>query len=98
MGPVLTSILLMAGAQDSAAEGARLLLVYSLGIGVPFLVAAGFAGAFMRWSARFRPQLGLIEKAMGAFLVLAGVLIFTGQMPTIAYWLIEVFPALGKIG
>jgi cytochrome c-type biogenesis protein len=98
VGPVLTSILLMAGAQDSAAEGARLLLVYSLGIGVPFLVAAGFAGAFMRWSARFRPQLGLIEKAMGAFLVLAGVLIFTGQMPTIAYWLIEAFPALGKIG
>lgn len=98
VGPVLTAILLMAGASDSAAEGARLLLIYSLGIGVPFLVAAGFAGAFMRFSARFRSKLGLIEKAMGAFLVIAGVLILTGQMSTIAFWLIETFPVLSKIG
>jgi cytochrome c-type biogenesis protein len=98
VGPVLAAILLMAGAADSAGEGARLLLVYSLGIGLPFLVAAFFAGAFMRWSARFRTRLDLVEKAMGAFLVVAGILIFTGQMPTIANWLIEVFPALGRIG
>ena len=98
VGPVLTAILLMAGASDSASEGAWLLLVYSLGIGVPFLIAAGFAGAFMRWSARFRVHLGIIEKAMGVFLIVAGVLIFTGQMPAIAFWLIETFPALGKLG
>jgi cytochrome c-type biogenesis protein len=98
VGPVLTAILLLAGAEQSAGEGARLLLVYSLGIGVPFLVAAAFTPAFMRAVARNRDRLGAIEKAMGAFLVLAGVLIFTGQMPAIAYWLIETFPALGKIG
>lgn len=98
VGPVLAAILLIAGAQDSAGEGARLLFIYSLGIGVPFLVAAGFAGAFMRWSARFRSRLALIEKAMGALLVVAGVLIFTGQMSAIANWLIETFPALGRIG
>jgi cytochrome c-type biogenesis protein len=98
VGPVLAAILLIAGAQDSVGEGARLLLIYSLGIGVPFIIAAGFASAFMRWSARMRSRLGAIEKAMGAFLVLAGVLIFTGQMPAIANWLIETFPALGRIG
>ena len=98
VGPVLTAILLMAGAQDSAAEGARLLLVYSLGIGVPFLIAAAFASAFMRAIARLRARLGAIEKAMGAFLVLAGILIFSGQMPPLAYWLIETLPALGRIG
>jgi cytochrome c-type biogenesis protein len=98
VGPVLAAILLMAGAHESAGEGARLLSIYSLGIGLPFLVAAGFAGAFMCWSARFRKRLGLIEKAMGALLVIAGVLIFTGQMPTIANWLNETFPALGRIG
>jgi cytochrome c-type biogenesis protein len=98
VGPVLAAILLMAGAADSASEGARLLLIYSLGIGLPFLVAAFFAGAFLRWSAKFRTRLDLIEKAMGAFLVIAGILIFTGQMPTIANWLIEAFPALGRIG
>jgi cytochrome c-type biogenesis protein len=98
VGPVLAAILLMAGAADSASEGAQLLLIYSLGIGLPFLVAAAFASAFMRWTARFRGRLDLIEKAMGALLVVTGVLIFTGLMPTIAFWLIEVFPALGKIG
>lgn len=98
VGPVLTAILLMAGASGSAGEGAWLLLIYSLGIGVPFLVAAGFAGAFMRWSASMRARLGAIEKAMGVFLILAGVLIFTGQMPAIAFWLLETFPAFGRIG
>jgi cytochrome c-type biogenesis protein len=98
VGPVLAAILLLAGAKESAGEGARLLFIYSLGIGVPFLVAAAFAGTFMRWSARFRSRLATIEKAMGALLVLAGVLIFTGQMSAIANWLIETFPALGKIG
>jgi cytochrome c-type biogenesis protein len=98
VGPVLAAILLMAGAQDSASEGARLLFVYSLGIGVPFLAAAAFADAFMRWSARLRTRLGQIEKAMGALLVIAGVLIFAGEMPAIANWLIDMFPALGKIG
>jgi cytochrome c-type biogenesis protein len=98
VGPVLTAILLLASAKDSVGEGAWLLLIYSLGIGLPFLVAAGFASAFMRWSARFKKRLGLIEKAMGAFLVAAGVLIFTGQMPTIAFWLLETFPVLNRLG
>ena len=71
---------------------------YSLGIGLPFMLAAGFANTFMRWSARFRTRLDLIEKAIGAFLILAGMLTFTGQMPTIAFWLIEMFPLLGRIG
>ncbi len=98
VGPVLAAILLIAGATESAGEGARLLFIYSLGIGVPFLVAAAFADSFMRWSARFRSRMAAIEKAMGALLVIAGLLIFTGQMPAIANWLIDVFPALGKIG
>jgi cytochrome c-type biogenesis protein len=98
VGPVLAAILLMAGARDSAGEGARLLFIYSLGIGVPFLVAAAFASSFMRWSARFRSRLGAIEKAIGVLLIVAGVLIFTGQMSEIANWLIDVFPVLGKIG
>jgi cytochrome c-type biogenesis protein len=98
VGPVLATILLMAGAQNSAGEGARLLFIYSLGIGMPFLVAASFAGTFMRWSARFRKRLDMIEKAMGLLLIATGVLIFTGQMASIANWLVEMFPVFGKLG
>jgi cytochrome c-type biogenesis protein len=98
VGPVLAAILLMAGAQDSAGEGARLLFIYSLGIGVPFLIAAAFADSFMRWSAQLRSRMGAVEKAMGVLLVITGALIFFGQMPAIANWLIDMFPALGRIG
>jgi cytochrome c-type biogenesis protein len=56
-------------------EGARLLFVYTLGIGLPFLLAAAFASAFMRGIARMRARLDSVEKAMGVFLVVAGVLI-----------------------
>jgi cytochrome c-type biogenesis protein len=98
VGPVLTAILLMAGAQDTSGEGARLLLVYSLGIGVPFLFAAAFASSFMRALARMRGRMAWIEKAMGAFLLFAGMLIFFGGMPAIANWLMETFPALARIG
>jgi cytochrome c-type biogenesis protein len=52
----------------------------------------------MSWSARMRAHLGAVEKAMGALLVVAGVLIFSGQMPAIANWLLDAFPALGRIG
>lgn len=98
VGPVLASILLLAGAEQSLSEGARLLFVYALGIALPFLAAAVFAAAFMRAAARLRTRLDLIEKAMGALLVATGVLIVSGQMPAIANWLLKTFPALGRIG
>jgi cytochrome c biogenesis protein CcdA len=49
-------------------------------------------------SARFKKRLALIKKAMGAFLVAAGMLILTGQMPNIAFWLLGAFPALNGLG
>ena len=98
VGPVLAAILFIAGSEDTVAQGATLLSVYSLGIGVPFLLAALFASQFVRMMARFRRHLGLIEKISGGLLVLTGVLIMTGSMNRIAYWLLEVFPALGTTG
>ena len=98
VGPVLTSILLLAGSQDSVARGAILLAVYSAGIGVPFLLAALFAGPFLRWLAGFRRYLGLIEVTMGIVLMLTGALIFAGAMPVIGVWLQENVPILGRIG
>ena len=98
VGPVLTAILLVAGAEESAGRGAALLLAYALGIGIPFLLAAAFAGPFLAWMKRFRGHLGRIEQAMGALLVLTGVLFLSNAMPTLSYWLLETFPVLGRIG
>jgi cytochrome c-type biogenesis protein len=98
IGPVLAAILAVAGSRDTVGEGAMLLGVYSLGLGLPFLGAALFAGPFMGLMRRFRRHMGLVEKGMGGLLVLTGVMFLTGQIERLAFWLIEAFPALATIG
>jgi cytochrome c-type biogenesis protein len=98
IGPVLGPILTLAGGRETIGEGAALLAAYSLGLGIPFLVAALFSGAFMRFLGRFRVHLGRVEKAIGAMLVVAGVFFLTGGIQTASYWLLETFPALGQLG
>lgn len=98
VGPVLTSVLLLATTADTVDRGVMLLAAYSAGIAVPFLAAALFTGAFLRAMARLRRHLGLIEKIMGGALVVTGLLIFMGVMPIIGAWLQEYVPLLGRIG
>ena len=98
VGPVLASVLMIAGTDDSVSQGAGLLAAYAAGIGVPFLIAALFTGPFLRWLSGFKRHLGLIEKAMGSALVATGILIFTGAMPVIGGWLQENVPVLGLVG
>jgi cytochrome c-type biogenesis protein len=98
VGPVLTSILLLAGTEASVGRGAALLAAYAGGIGVPFLAAALATGPFLATVARFRASLGVIEKAMGLLLIGSGMLIFLGAMPAIGGWLLDQVPILGRIG
>lgn len=98
IGPVLGPILTLAGGRETMGEGALLLAAYSLGLGIPFLLAALFSGAFMRFLGRFRVHLGRVEKAIGALLVIAGVLFLTGGVQNASYWLLETFPVLGRLG
>ena len=98
VGPVLAAILFLAGSKESVWQGASLLFVYSLGIGLPFLAAALFARPFLNLMSRARRHMHTIERTMGGLLVVTGVLVMTGQMSTMAYWLLELFPALGAIG
>jgi cytochrome c-type biogenesis protein len=98
IGPVLGTILAVAGAEQTVGRGAGLLAAYSLGLGIPFLVAGFFAAPFMQFLRRFRSHLGTVEKVMGGLLVVTGVLFITGQISMISYWLLSTFPALGAIG
>ncbi|MBI4259505.1 MAG: sulfite exporter TauE/SafE family protein [Actinobacteria bacterium] len=78
IGPVLAGILTAAAATETAAWGAALLLVYSLGLGVPFLLLAlGYAraGRAFGW---FRRHGRLVERVGGAVLLLMGALMVTG--------------------
>jgi len=98
IGPILAAILAVAASEATVARGAGMLAVYSLGLGVPFLIAALAVEPFAAFLARFKAYLGLVEKAMGGLLVLTGVAFLTGTVGQVSYWLLEVFPVLGKIG
>lgn len=95
VGPVLAAILFVAGAEQSAWRGAGLLLIYSLGIGIPFLAVSLFARPFAAFMGRFRRAVGYIEKILGLLLIATGILFLTGSMADIGFWLYEIYPVGG---
>ena len=98
IGPILAAILAVAASETTVAKGAGLLAVYSLGLGVPFLLAAFAVEPFARFLTRFRRHLVHVERVMGGLLILTGVAFLTGSITTFSFWLLETFPALGRIG
>jgi cytochrome c-type biogenesis protein len=98
IGPILAAILAVAASEQTVAKGAGLLAVYSLGLGIPFIVAAFAIEPFAAFLARFKNYLHRVEQAMGALLVLTGIAFLTGSLNQMSVWLLEAFPALGKIG
>jgi cytochrome c-type biogenesis protein len=98
IGPVLGAILTLGASTAEVGKGALLLAVYSLGLGLPFLLAALFTGALLaRLKALGRAGRNL-QRIAGGLLLVMGLLMVTGQLERLAYWLLETFPALGRIG
>jgi cytochrome c-type biogenesis protein len=98
IGPILAAILAVAASEQTVAKGAGLLAVYSLGLGIPFMIAAFAVEPFAAFLARFKNYLHRVEQAMGALLVLTGIAFLTGSINQISVWLLETFPVLGRIG
>jgi cytochrome c-type biogenesis protein len=96
IGPVLASILVVTA--TSAASGALLLGAYGLGLGIPFLLTAAFIGQVSGLLARLRWTGRALNLVAGAIMILMGLVMITGQMQLIAIYLLETFPALGRIG
>lgn len=97
VGPVLSTILMIAATGESAWSGVGLLGTFAAGLGIPFLLAALAAGPFMRFMARFRRHMRKVEIAMGSLLVVTGLLIVTGGYIEVQGWLLDTFPALGTL-
>ena len=98
IGPILATILTIAASEQDVARGAGLLAIYSLGLGIPFLLAAAGVGTFLGFLGRFKRHLVTVERVMGGLLVLTGIMFLTGSMQTMAYWFLEQFPWLATIG
>ncbi|MEL6480566.1 MAG: cytochrome c biogenesis protein CcdA [Pseudomonadota bacterium] len=95
VGPVLAAILFTAAGRETAGDGALLLGFYALGMGAPFVLAAAFVRPFLSLMHRLRAGMGHVEKAMGAMLVLTGVLFMTNSIADIAAWMLDYVPAMG---
>ena len=97
IGPVLATVLALAAEKESYWAGMRLLLVYSLGLGIPFVLAAVAIGPFIAFLQRFKRHLGRVEMVMGLLLVVAGVLMLTGSLNWSGQWLIDHVPILSRM-
>jgi cytochrome c-type biogenesis protein len=92
LGPILGAILTLAATEATLARGMLLLGVYSLGLAVPFLLAAYAAESFLGWFQRFRRYLPWVQRISGVLLIVVGLLIATGQFTRLAAWLNVVTP------
>ena len=87
IGPVLGAIMTMAASQEHLGAGMLLLFVYSMGLAVPFMVAALALERFLRGFTRFRRFLPTVQKFAGALLIALGLLLVTGSFVLLAAWL-----------
>ncbi|GAA4661767.1 cytochrome c biogenesis CcdA family protein [Bartonella pachyuromydis] len=97
IGPILGPVITLAGTKETVGEGALLLGIYALGLGVPFVLAALFSRSFMRFLGSFRIHLGKVEKIIGISLIVSGILFLTGSMQDLSFWLLEHYPSLSNV-
>lgn len=84
VGPVLASLLVLAGRSGTALRGAELLAAYAAGMGVPFIAAAFSLGWFLRATGGLKPWLPRIERFAGAVLVVVGLALYFGAYTRLA--------------
>jgi len=98
IGPILGAILALSSTHANAETGMLYLAVYSLGLALPFLGTALFIEHFrerVRWLSRWSR---LLRALAGLVLIFMGVMVLTGQMTRLTLWMIDLFPALARLG
>ena len=92
VGPILGAILSLAGTAETVGRGIGLLVAYSAGLGVPFLLSALALSAFLRFFKRYRPFIAVVERGAGLLLVVVGVLVMTNYYIVLNSWAISLTP------
>ena len=98
IGPILGAILTASAASATVGEGVALLAVYSVGLGIPFLLVAGFSGK-IAGRVRAIGRVGRrLHQVAGLIMILMGIAMMTGHLSALSYWLLDAFPVLSLIG
>ena len=98
IGPILGSILALASIEETLAKAVMLLISYSLGLTLPFILSGYLIQRFLLLSKNFRRNINLVSKIGGIILLITGILILTNQLQVIGFYIIEIFPFMQKFG
>ena len=94
----LGSILALASIEETLTRAVILLILYSLGLAIPFVFSGYLIQRFLLFSKNFRKNINLISKIGGIILLVTGILILTNQLQAIGFYIIEIFPFMQKFG
>ena len=98
IGPILGSILALASIEETLTRAVILLILYSLGLAIPFVLSGYLIQKFLLFSKNFRKNINIISKIGGIILLVTGILILTNQLQAIGFYIIEIFPFMQKFG
>lgn len=98
IGPILGAILTVSATSGAVSDGTVLLAIYSMGLGVPFVVAALFTDRFLHHAKRLRRHGHALQIAAGVLLVIMGIAMITGYLSAFSIWLLKALPWLGTLG
>ena len=87
LGPIISTIILMASTAETVTKGVLLLWVYSLGLAVPFLLTSVLIDRFLIFYSRFRRHLHTLEVISGVVMMVLGVLILTRRFTVLSSYL-----------
>ncbi len=98
IGPILGSILVLASTEESLSQGILLLLFYSIGLAVPFILSGYLIQKFLIFSKNFKNNINRVSKIGGLILLITGVLIITNQLQALGFYILNVLPFLQNFG
>ena len=98
IGPILGSILALASTEQSLNRGIILLVFYSLGLAIPFILSGYLIQKFLVFSKNIKSKMNIIMKTGGALLLITGVLIITNQLQALGFYLLKYIPILQNLG
>lgn len=98
IGPILGAILTLSATSSLVSDGTALLAFYSLGLGLPFMLAALFTELFVRHAGYLKKYGRALQLIAGALLILMGIAMITGYLTDFSIWILKTFPLLGELG
>ncbi len=98
IGPILGSILALAAIEETLAKAIFLLISYSLGLAIPFVLSGYLIQRFLIFSKNFKKNINIISKTGGIVLLITGILILTNKLQALGFYILNILPFLQNFG